>query len=187
MSTTRGIVACAAAILALQAALLYLLGQPPIAASGVVKLWEGVVLGAGNSQHLTDWYTFSHLIHGFVFYGALWFFFPRLAVRQRFLLALALEAGWEVFENTPMVIEHYRQQALAQGYAGDSILNSVSDTLAMALGFFLASRWPAAASVAVALVLEAWVGWQIRDNLTLNIVGFFHQFDLISEWQQGGN
>src|SRR3989344_1172342 len=130
MRTIRIVAGLSVLLLGVQAFVLYLFGQPPIAESGYVKLWEGVVLGAGNSQHLTDWYTFSHVIHGFLFYLALWYFFPRMPIAYRFLIALGVEVGWELIENTPMVIEHYRQQALAQGYVGDSILNSVSDTLA---------------------------------------------------------
>src|SRR3990167_4098548 len=127
-------------LIALQALLLFLLGQPSVCECGYVKMWEGVVLSSGNSQHLTDWYTFSHVIHGFLFYLALWFFFPRMPIAARFLLAFGAEAAWEVFENTPVVIEHYRQQALAQGYTGDSIINSVMDTIAMVVGFLMAWR-----------------------------------------------
>src|SRR3989338_3568330 len=175
----------AIALIGLQALALFLLDQPSICECGYIKAWEGVVLSSGNSQHLTDWYTFSHVIHGFLFYLALWFFFPRMPIAARFLLAFGAEAAWEVFENTPMVIEHYRQQALAQGYTGDSILNSVTDTLAMAVGFFIAMRWPVWVIVLLAVGMEVFVGYSIRDNLTLNIVGFFHQFDFITEWQSG--
>ncbi len=180
------IIGLAAMLLALQAIVLYALGQPAICECGYVKAWEGIVLSSGNSQHLTDWYTFSHIIHGFLFYLALWFFFPRLSVSKRFLLALAVEVGWEVFENTPMVIEHYRQQALAQGYIGDSVINSVTDTIAMIAGFFIAWKWPVWSVVALGLGLEIFVGYSIRDNLTLNVLGFFYQFELITNWQSVG-
>src|SRR5882672_5985797 len=112
-------IACAAALLALQALALHLFGQPWICTCGYVKLWEGVVLSGGNSQHLTDWYTFSQIVHGIVFYALLRLGFPRMSVMQRLLLAVAIEAAWEIIENTPTVIRHYREQALAQGYAGD--------------------------------------------------------------------
>ena len=169
-----------------QTAVLFLLGQPPICECGYVKLWEGVVLGSGNSQHLTDWYTFSHVIHGFLFYLALWYFFPRMPVATRFLIALGIEVGWEIVENTPWLIEHYREQALAQGYMGDSIINSLVDTLAEALGFLLAWRLPILAVVALGVGLELFVGFSIRDNLFLNVLGFFYQFEFISNWQSGG-
>src|SRR3989344_9577617 len=168
-------------LLALQAGALALFGQPGICECGYVKFWEGVVLGSGNSQHLTDWYTFSHIFHGFLFYLALWFVFPKMSMTHRFLVALAVEVGWEVLENTPWLIEHYREQALAQGYVGDSILNSISDTLAMAVGFLLAWRVPIIVVVVLGIGLELFVGLSIRDNLTLNVLGFFHQFEVVTE------
>ena len=180
----RALVA-AVLLLALQAGALYLMGQPPFCECGSISLWSGVVLSAENSQQISDWYTFSHIIHGLLFYLGLWFFFPRMPMLWRFALAVGIEVSWEIFENTPMVIEHYRQQALAQGYIGDSILNSISDTIAMILGFLLAARAPAWASVGLVLALEVYVGAMIRDNLTLNVLGFFAQPEFISNWQSG--
>ncbi|OGG50341.1 hypothetical protein A3C18_00190 [Candidatus Kaiserbacteria bacterium RIFCSPHIGHO2_02_FULL_54_11b] len=173
-------------LISVQAIVLYLFGQPLIAASGEIHLWWGTVLSSGNSQHLTDWYTFSHVIHGFLFYLGLWYFFPHMSVWMRLVLALGIEIAWEILENTPMVIDHYRQQALAQGYIGDSIINSISDTLAMALGFFMAWRLPVWSVVLIGIGLELFVAYSIRDNLILNIIGFVHQFPIISEWQSGG-
>ncbi len=173
------------ALILAQIVILALLGQPLISASGHIYLWAGDVKSVESSQQLFDWYTASHIIHGFIFYWLLRYFFPRLSFLQRLLMATSVEIGWEVLENTPWLIEHYREQALAQGYYGDSILNSVSDTLAAVLGFFLASRLPVYLSIALVLALEAFVGYQIRDNLTLNVVGLFHQFDVISRWQAG--
>ena len=143
------------------------------------------MLSAGNSQHLADWYTPSHVIHGLLFYLALSLLFPKMHFLTRLSIAVGVEVAWEVFENTPMVIEHYRAQALAQGYVGDSIINSLSDTLAMIAGFFFAWRFPAVASLTLGIALELFVGWMIRDNLTLNLIGFVHQFEFISLWQQG--
>lgn len=178
--------AAALALVALQALALWLMGQPLVAASGVVKLWEGVVMGPGNSQHLADWYTFSHFIHGLIFYWLLSKFFPSLPMGARLVAAVGLEAGWEILENTPWLIDHYRQQALAQGYHGDSIVNSLSDTAAMALGFVAAMRLPLWASVGAGVVLEATSLWFIRDGLVLNAVNLLHTFEFISRWQQGG-
>jgi len=175
-----------AALLTLQAFVLFLFGQPPICTCGYVKVWEGVVLSSGNSQHLIDWYTFSHIIHGFIFYGILYLLVPGMSVWQRLLIATGFEVAWEITENTPMVIQHYREQALSQGYVGDSIINSVSDSMAMIVGFVLAWRLPAWATIAIAMFLEVWVGCTIRDNLTLNIVNLIHQFDFITAWQSGG-
>jgi len=171
--------------LLLQASVLHLFGQPLISASGKIMLWTGDVRGPENSQQLTDWYTFSHIIHGILFYLAFHLAFPRARFVQRLALAVGLEVAWEIAENTPMVINHYRAQALAQGYSGDSILNSVSDTLAMTFGFLIASRLPVLATICVALALELWVGASIRDNLTLNIINFIHHFDFIAKWQAG--
>ena len=170
-------------LLAAQAFVLYLFGQPTLCECGVVKLWEGDVGSSGNSQQVADWYTFSHIIHGFLFYAAFWYFFPRLTFWQRLILAVGVEAAWEIFENLPMVIAHYRQQALAAGYTGDSILNSIFDTIAMIIGFVFASRAPVWASLFTALGLEMYVGYSIRDNLALNILGFFHNPDFITNWQ----
>ena len=107
------------ALVAVQAIALYLMGQPGICECGFVKVWEGVVLSPGNSQHLSDWYTFSHILHGLLFYVGIWFFFPRLSVWTRLLLALGIEIAWEILENTPMVIDHYRQQTLSQSRPGE--------------------------------------------------------------------
>ncbi len=172
-------------VLALQAGVLLVFGQPTICACGYVKLWEGVVLSLGNSQHLTDWYTYSHIIHGFLFYGFLWYFFPRFSVWERLILALGIEVAWEIAENTPYMINLYRQQALAVGYSGDSIINSIADSLAMIMGFILAARLPTRVTVAIALLLEVWVGYAIRDNLTLNVLNFIHSFEAIADWQTG--
>lgn len=146
-------------------------------------LWAGDVLGTENSQQLSDWYTFSHILHGLLFYLGLWYFFPRLTMWQRLALAACIEVGWEVLENTPMVINHYREQALAQGYYGDSIINSLSDTVTMVLGFVVAWRLPILATVALGISLEVWTLYWIHDGLTLNILGFVWTPDFIAKWQ----
>jgi hypothetical protein len=171
-------------LIAAQAILLHMLGQSWVSETHSVMLWAGDVLSQENSQQLMDWYTFSHVIHGLVFYLILWFFFPRLSVWHRFALAVATEAAWEVFENTPMVIDHYRQQALAQGYFGDSILNSISDTVAMIVGFVIAWRLPVLAAIAIGIIFELWVGYWIHDGLLLNIIGFVWTPDFVANWQQ---
>lgn len=172
-------------LLMLQVFALYLFGQPSLCECGIVTFWEGDVGSSGNSQQFADWYTFSHVIHGFIFYWVLWHLFPRLSFAQRFVIAVAIEAGWEIAENLPAVIEHYRQQALAAGYTGDSIINSVSDTVAMMIGFLFAKRAPVWATIFTALGFEVFVGYSIRDNLILNVLGFFYNSDFISAWQRG--
>jgi len=176
----------AIALLIAHAAILYLMGQPFMFEGGYIKLWHGgVVLTNENSQHLSDWYTLSHVIHGFLFYAGLTFFFPRLTVGMRLLMALAIESGWELFENTDMIIERYREQALAQGYFGDSIVNSTGDMLAALGGFLLAYRLPIIASGIIVIALEAIALYFIRDSLTLNIIQLIHPIDAIGAWQAG--
>ena len=170
----------------LQAAVLFSFGQPPICTCGYVKLWEGAVLSSGNSQHLTDWYTFSHIIHGMLFYAFTWAAFPRLPIGYRFLIALGVEGAWEITENTPWIIGRYREQALAQGYSGDSIVNSVMDSLSMAFGFVLARRLPLWSTVALAVGMEVMVAYFIRDNLTLNVLNLLYPLDFVHRWQSAG-
>lgn len=181
----RPLVLLALLFLTIQGALLWHMGHPLVSVSGEVDLWHGIVKSAENSQQVSDWYTFSHIIHGFIFYCVLRFLFPKLNPGVRLLMALGIEVAWEVIENTPWLVEHYRKQALAMGYSGDSILNSVSDTIAMIIGFVIAWRMPILITIAVALFLEGTVAYSIHDNLTLNILNFIHQFDFIREWQSG--
>ena len=177
--------ALCAGVVALQAVVLLAMGQPAICTCGSVKLWHGVVTSAENSQHVSDWYTFSHVIHGFGFYLLLWLVAPRASLALPFALALGLEAGWEILENTPLIIDRYRQSALAQGYVGDSAVNSAFDTLAMATGFFLARALPRSATIGLAVAMELFVGVMIRDNLVLNIVQLVSPSQAISQWQSG--
>jgi Protein of unknown function (DUF2585) len=176
----------AAGFVALQAVVLFALGQPPICTCGTIRLWSAAVSGPENSQQLTDWYTYTHIVHGVGFYFLLWLIAPRLPIGLRFALAVGLEAGWEIIENTPFIIDRYRQSALAQGYFGDSVVNSVVDTLAGAFGFFLARLLPVWSSIALIVAMELFVGSMIHDNLTLNIIQLIHPSQAISHWQTGG-
>jgi hypothetical protein len=134
---------------------------------------------------LADWYSPSHLVHGFLFYAILQIFLGRVAIEWRLLLALLIEAGWEIVENTPMVIDRYREATIALGYSGDSILNSASDILMMAVGFLAARRLPIWVSVAMVVVLELVPLFVIRDNLTLNVWMLLAPNDAIRAWQAG--
>jgi hypothetical protein len=166
---------------------LYLMGHPLICKCGYVKLWHFNVVSSENSQHLIDWYTPSHLIHGFLFYFALWLLsrFLPLSFAMRLILAVAIEATWEVVENTDFVINHYREMTISLDYYGDSVINSVSDILFMVLGYFMAARLPVWLTVTIAIGLELFVGAMIRDNLTLNVLMFVWPLDAVLDWQQG--
>ncbi len=173
------------AMIALTAIILLWMGRNPICTCGTVKLWVSEVNSSDNSQHISDWYSLSHIIHGFLFYGLLWLVARSKPVGFRLLLAIVVEAAWEIFENTDMVINRYREATIALGYTGDSVLNSVCDILFMVIGFFFASRAPLWLTVLIAIVFELLAGYVIRDNLTLNVLMLVYPLDAIKAWQGG--
>jgi hypothetical protein len=179
--------AAAIVLLAATAALLYLMGRPLICTCGSIELWISEPNSSRTSQMLSDWYSPSHIVHGFLFFAGLWLVARRWPLERRFLVALAIEAAWEIVENTPLIINRYREETAALGYTGDSVLNSISDIAMMIAGFVLARRLPVWASVAIILVLELVPLFVIRDNLTLNVWMLLAPNEAIKAWQSGGS
>lgn len=167
------------------AAILFATGRPPICTCGYVKLWEGVVNGPGNSQHTADWYTPSHIIHGFIFYAIGAWLFSKRPLGERLVAATIVELAWEILENSPMIINRYRDATMAAGYSGDSILNSLFDGAWMVGGFLLAARLPWRVTLGLAVAAELLTLYVIRDNLTLNILMLISPIDAIRVWQAG--
>ncbi len=178
--------ALALLIAAAGAAALYAMGRLPICACGTVKLWHGAVYSAENSQHLTDWYSPTHVLHGLLFYLALHWLAPRWRLGPRLVAATLVETAWEIAENTGAMIERYREATIALDYYGDSIVNSSADIAMMWLGFLIAARAPVPVSVALYVIAEVLLGLVIRDGLVLNIVMLIWPLDAILTWQQGG-
>jgi len=173
-------------LIAVQAVVEHAMGRVTICTCGYVKFWESEVNSSGNSQHLTDWYSFSHLIHGFGFYLLFWLVGRRWPIGLRFLAALTLEISWEMIENSSLIIDRYRAETISLDYYGDSIINSVSDTLMAVVGFWLAYYLPVTVIVALTIAMEVGVGYAIRDNLTLNIIMLIHPVPWIKAWQSAG-
>ncbi|MCB1443296.1 MAG: DUF2585 domain-containing protein [Methyloceanibacter sp.] len=183
MNITRTQFVIASGIILAAAVALYAMGHPLICKCGYVKLWHFDVVSSENSQHIFDWYTPSHIIHGFLFYFVFWLIAPRSSFGTRLILALLVEASWEVIENTDFVIDRYREATVALDYYGDSVLNSVSDMLFMIVGFVLAARMPVWLTVLIAVAMEVFTGIMIRDGLALNVLMLLWPSETVLQWQ----
>jgi hypothetical protein len=181
---TRRTTALAILFVAAAAAILFAMGRPPICTCGRIALWGAA--GPEQSQMLADWYSFSHVVHGVLFFVLLRLVAPRWPMERRFLIALVVEAAWEIAENSPTIIDRYREATIALGYSGDSILNSMSDIAMMAIGFLAARKLPAWATVALVLVFELLPLIVIRDNLTLNVWMLLLPDPSVQAWQARG-
>ena len=176
-------------IVAVTVIILRIMGRPLICTCGTIKLWHGEVISSENSQHISDWYSVTHFVHGILFYFLLWLIsrtFPRLrGVPVRLVVAVAVESVWEVFENTDFIINRYREATIALDYFGDSVINSTADILFMSLGFLIALRLPVIISASIAVTMEVLMLIMIRDNLALNILMLIWPIEEIKTWQIG--
>ncbi len=189
--SARSVAVVAILMVAVTAAILLAMGRVPICTCGEIKLFAPNVNSSDNSQQISDWYTPSHIIHGFLFFFFGWLVWRMApgrwtAMPIRFLVAVAVEAGWELLENSPIIIDRYRAQTMALDYYGDSVLNSVSDIVAMMIGFWFASKMPVWVTVTAGIVFELLCLYVIRDNLTLNVIMLVHPVQAILDWQTGG-
>lgn len=183
--TRTGTVVTALILVAASAALLLAMGRPPICTCGTIEFWVSQGDSPKTSQMLADWYSPSHVIHGFLFYGFLWLAARNQPIEQRFLVALVAEIAWEVLENTDWAINRYREATIAIGYTGDSVLNTMSDIAMMALGFWLARKLSVRMIVVAAIALELAALVAVRDNLMLNVWMFVFPTEAIRSWQAG--
>jgi Protein of unknown function (DUF2585) len=175
------------AMIVVTAGILLWMGRIPICECGYVKLWHGGRNDSQVSQQIADWYTYSHVLHGVIFYFLLWAIFRgRLSVAARLTIAVFIECAWEVFENSAFIINRYRTQTVSRDYLGDTLINSVADIVAMMVGFFLAARLPAWVTVLLLIATELVLLYLIRDNLLLNIIMLIYPLDWIRQWQAGG-
>ncbi len=170
-------------------------GRSLLGPDGAFGWWDNNIWGNETSQRVADVYSFSHIIHGILFYGFLWFIWKKLPASLQakfprkywFLIALLIEGGWELLENSPLIINRYREATIALGYFGDSVMNSTCDVLMMALGFLWARFFKVWVLIAIIVVFELGTLWWVRDNLTLNVLQLVYPSQAIKAWQGEGH
>jgi len=182
----KWIIISVVAVLAVVGLTEHFMGRLPLGPDGKFGWWDGNIYSSENSQRVFDAYSLTHIIHGFIIYLVLWVFARRLPAKYRFIAAVILEGAWEILENSPIIINRYREGTISLGYTGDSILNSLSDIVMMSIGFLLAWRFKVWASVLTVIAIEIALLLWVKDNLTLNIIMLIHPIDAIKNWQSAG-
>lgn len=173
------------AISVAMATILHLMGQPLWCKCGRWTPWSWDIWSSHNSQHLIDPYFFTHILHGVVLCGLLCLLPARVSEASRFLLAVVLEASWEILENSPAIIERYRTATISKDYFGDSIINSAGDLTACIVGYLLAGRLGLRRSIVFFLLMEFILLLMIRDSLLLNVLMLAWPFESVKQWQNG--
>lgn len=184
--TTRLTVTLFVLFLILQAIGLSAMGHPWICTCGFVKLWHGDVFSSQNSQQIADWYSFGHVNHGILFYAAAWLLFRRASFNFRAVLVAYTGLLWEVIENTNVIIERFREVTMSLDYYGDSVLNSVWDSIFMMGGVILARRLPIWATASIVLGSEVLTTAVVRDGLALNTLMLIYPIEAVKAWQMAG-
>ncbi|MDG1430836.1 MAG: DUF2585 family protein [Paracoccaceae bacterium] len=165
-------------------ATLFAWGQPLICTCGEVKFWIGSIWSSGNSQHIMDWYTLSHFVHGLIIFPLGRKIFPNISFTSLFAIAILTGVAWEIVEHTDFVLDQFRNTTINQGYIGDSVLNAVSDYMFMMAGFLIGSLLPALVTLALIIALELTAAFTARDSLLLEAIMLAHPFEVIETWQQ---
>jgi len=165
-------------------ATLYIWGQPLICTCGGVKLWVGSIFDGGNSQHIADWYTLSHILHGVLIALAGRLLFPRVGFSTLLIVAVTTGVAWEIIEHTDWVLGKFRATTINAGYVGDSVLNAVADYIWMLGGFFVANTMRTLNVLVMVAILELSAALIGRDSLTLTTLMLIYPIDAVSEWQQ---
>jgi hypothetical protein len=181
------VILCTVAIFAIIAYFELHSGRSFFGPDGKFGWWDGNIWGSENSQRVADAYSFSHLIHGMLFYAFLWLVARKVPAKYRFVIALVMEACWELFENSHFVIDRYRAATIAQGYVGDSVLNSMSDVMMMGIGFMIARFSKIWVTISLIILMEVGCLFWVRDNLTLNIIMLVRPIESIKVWQSEGH
>lgn len=161
-------------------------GRSWLAPDNRLFFWYGEANGPGTSQHLLDPYSFTHFLHGVAFCWLIMLAGKKLSHLWQLACAVALEGGWEMLENSEVIIRRYREATIALGYNGDSIINSLSDIFVCSLGFIVAKKLGFRKSLALFVVVELFLLFWIRDNLILNVIMLIYPVEAIKAWQAGG-